>query len=170
MRINCETFDFIFERIANLIHKEPTYRVLNPIEDHPQLGLTIYRIAHGYSFKVIISSNTWYSPYKMIFFCLPRTKAGCTNECKGFIENYEFPCVGAFHVHVACHLKNYFSFKNKCTITSRGVSAQNKRFLYLTTGAPGSRQDGRLLRYSTLFKSIKSGGGLPNKTIILGDF
>ena len=65
------------------------------------------------------------------FVCLPRTKADRENECKGFIENYEFNCVGAwdgFHVHVACHLKNYFSFKNKYTITCMCLAAQNKRF------------------------------------------
>ena len=28
------------------------------------------------------------------FVCLPRTEADWANECKGFIENYEFPCVG----------------------------------------------------------------------------
>ena len=40
--------------------------------------------------------------------CLPRTEADWANECKGFIENYELPCVGAWdesHVHVACRLK-----------------------------------------------------------------
>ena len=39
-------------------------------------------------------------------------------ECKSFIENYEFPCIGAwdgFHVNVM-HLKNHYSFKNKSTI------------------------------------------------------
>ena len=28
------------------------------------------------------------------FVCLPRTEADWANECKVFIENYEFPCVG----------------------------------------------------------------------------
>ena len=107
------------------------------------------------------------------FVCLPRTEEDWANECKGFIENYEFPCVGAwdgFHVNVACHLKNYFSFKNKYTVTSMGLIAHNKRFLHLTTGASGSTHDAGLLRYSTLFKDIKSGGSIPNKSIILEDF
>ena len=43
MRINRETLDFILEQITHLIHK-----------DHPQLGLTIYRLAHGCSFIVIM--------------------------------------------------------------------------------------------------------------------
>ena len=88
------------------------------------------------------------------FVCLPRTEEDWVNEWKGFIEKYEFPCVGAldgFHVHVACRLKNYFSFKNKYTITSTGLIAHNKRFLHLTTGASGSTHDTQLLRYSTFF-------------------
>ena len=73
------------------------------------------------------------------FVCLPRTEADWANECKGFIENYEFPCVGVwdgFHVHVACRLKNYSSFKNKYTVTSMGLIAHNKRFFHLITSAP----------------------------------
>ena len=88
------------------------------------------------------------------FVCLPRSEEDCGNEWKGFIEKYAFPCAGAwdgFHVHVACRLKNYFSFKNKYTITSMGLIAHNKRFLHLTTGASGSTHNTQLLRYSTLF-------------------
>ena len=173
MRINRETLDFILEQITHLIHKEPTYMVPNPIEDHPQLGLTIYRLAHGCSFIVImdifgvspsLATETFNNVIKWMVLtlydesvCLPRTEADWTNECKGFIENYELPCVGAWdesHVHVACRLKNYFSFKNKYTVTSMDLIAHNKRFLPLTTGAPGSTYDARLLRYSTLFGLI----------------
>ena len=51
-----------------------------------------------------------------------------------------------------------------------GLIAHNKRFLHLTTGAPGSTHDAQLLRYSVLFKDIQHGDGIPNKSIILGDF
>ena len=60
---------------------------------------------------------------------------------KGFMENYEFPCVGVwdgFEVHVSTHLKNYCSFKNRYTITNMGLISYNKRFLALTVGAPCS--------------------------------
>ena len=36
------------------------------------------------------------------------------NEILGFLENYEFPFVGAwdgFHVYINSQLKDYFSFK-----------------------------------------------------------
>ena len=106
------------------------------------------------------------------FVRLPETEDEWVEECKSFMENYEFPCVGAwdgFSVHVASHLKNYFSFKNKYTITSMGLIGHNKRFLHLTTGAPGSTHDARLLRHSSLYKDISNGDGIPNKSIDLGD-
>ena len=91
---------------------------------------------------------------------LPQAEDEWASECKGSIENCEFRCVGAwdgFHVHVACGLKNYYRFKNKCTVTSTGLGGYSKRFLHLATGAPGSVHDARLLRYSTLFKKIVAG-------------
>ena len=104
--------------------------VPNLIEDHHQLVLTIYRLVHGSWFKVIM--DIFRVPQSLAreafnnvikcrvvtvydkFVCLPITEAYWANECKGFIENYEFPCVGewgGFHVRVASRLKNYFSFK-----------------------------------------------------------
>ena len=96
MRINRETFDFILEWIAQLIHKDPTYIASNPIQDHRQLGLTIYRLTHGCLFKVIMeifgfpifwlqrhlimSFNAWYSPYTMNLFAYKEQKqTGQTN-------------------------------------------------------------------------------------------
>ena len=45
----------------------------------------------------------------------------------------------------------------------------NKRFLHLTTGAPGSTHDAGVLRYTTLFRQIENDGAIPNKTIDLGE-
>ena len=50
-----------------------------------------------------------------------------------------------------------------------GLIGHNKRFLHLTTGAPGSTHDARLLRHSSLYKDISNGDGIPNKSIDLGD-
>ena len=52
LRMHRETFNFILCRIEQGIIKEPTVMVSNPIEPHRQLALTIYRTAHGCSFKV----------------------------------------------------------------------------------------------------------------------
>ena len=53
LRIDKETFLFILSQIAEDIRKEPTVIVPNPIEEHRQLALTVYRMAHGCSFKVL---------------------------------------------------------------------------------------------------------------------
>ena len=73
----------------------------NPIEDHRQLGLRIYRLAHGCSFKVImdtfgvsqsLATETFNNVIKCLvltlydeFVCSPITEADWSNECKGFI-------------------------------------------------------------------------------------
>ena len=94
------------------------------------------------------------------------------NEIKGFIENYEFSCFGAwygFHVYVCLKLKKHCNFKHRYLISNMGLVGYNKRFLYLTVGAPGSTHDVRFLRNTGLFKQILNGQGLPDKTVALGD-
>ena len=91
---------------------------------------------------------------------------------KGFIENYEFPCVGAsdgFHVYVSSKLKNFYNFKHRYSLSNMALVGFNKRFLNLTVGAPGSTHDARLLRSIKLFRSILRGEGIPNKAINLGE-
>ena len=100
------------------------------------------------------------------FVKILQTEEEWVNEFKFFMENYEFPCVGAwdgFHVHVSTHLKNHFNFKNYYTITRMELIEHNKRFLDLTTGAPGSIHDARLRQHSTLFQEISRGNIIPNK-------
>ena len=53
LRMDRETFNFILCRIEQGIIKDLTMMVLNPIEPYRQLALTIYRMAHGCSFKVL---------------------------------------------------------------------------------------------------------------------
>ena len=106
------------------------------------------------------------------FLYLPRSDDEWRTDCKLFIENYKFPCVGAwdgFYVHGATTLRYYYSFKNKYTISSMGLIGHNKRFLHLTTGAPGITHDARLLRHATLFRHIENDVAIPNKTIDLGE-
>ena len=40
----------------------------------------------------------------------------------------------------------------------------------MTTGAPGSTHDARLLKHTTLFKDISNGRGIPNKSNNLGEY
>ena len=145
-------------------------------------------MAHGCSFQVLddvfgvsrsLASETFNIVIRVLVakvfdlvVVLPQTEDEWKVELKAFIENYAFPCIGAwdgFHVHVATRLKNHYSFKHKYTITNMGLVGCNKRFLNLTCNAPGSTHDSRLLRRSKVFKDILSGKGLPNAFLNLGD-
>ena len=106
------------------------------------------------------------------FVKIPNTKEERRQEASGFIENYGFPCIGAwdgFHVYVSTKLKNFYSFKKRYTISNMGLIGHNKRFLAATVNAPGSTHDARLLKSTEVFKGILDGKVLPNKSINLGD-
>ncbi len=101
---------------------------------------------------------------------MPQTDEELQRELKGFIENYEFPCIGAwdgFHVYVGSKLKSYFSFKKRYSMSSLWLVGHNKRFLYAAVGAPGSTHDGRILRTSRLYQEIVAGKVIPNKGVDL---
>ena len=53
LRINRRDFEYILAAITPHIRKEPTVMIPEPIECHRQLALTLYRLAHGCSFKVL---------------------------------------------------------------------------------------------------------------------
>ena len=80
------------------------------------------------------------------FVVSPKNQAEWETELKNFIENYEFPCVGAwngFHnIYVCSKLKSYFSFKKRYTVSN----VYNKRILCAAVGAPGSIDDARMLK------------------------
>ena len=104
---------------------------------------------------------------------LPTTDEEWQNEIRGFLENYEFPCVGAwdgFHVYINSQLKNYFSFKKRYSMTNLGLIGYNKRFLYAAVGAPGSTHDARLLKESSIYSDFISGNVIPDCVVQLGDF
>ena len=95
---------------------------------------------------------------------LPTTDEDGKNEIRCFLENYEFPCVGAwdgFHVYINSQLKNYFSFKKRYS---------NKHFPYAAVGAPGSTHDARLLKESSICSDITDGNVIPGRVLQLGDF
>ena len=53
VRVTRDTFEYILQEIRQDIMKTPTNFEPNPIEPHRQLGLTLYRLAHGCDFQVI---------------------------------------------------------------------------------------------------------------------
>ena len=161
--------------------------VSDPTKDDRQLALTIYRLVHGCSFKVLkdlfrvtqsVASETFNQLIRVMVLCLYNELVYLSlsdekwrTECKSFIENYESSCASAwdaFRVYLATNLKNNYNFKNKYLISRTGLSGHNKRFLHLTTGTSGSTHDARLLRHTTLFRQIENDAAILNKSIDLG--
>ena len=54
-------------------------------------------------------------------------------------------------------------------LRSEGSIRHNKRFLNLTTEAPGSTLEARSLRHTTLFRQTENSGAIQSKTIDLGE-
>ena len=161
----------------------------NPATDDHQLSLTIYRLAHGCSYSTLadlfgvsisLASETFNYVCRILlptmydeYVHFPETEKDWEAEILGFIENYEFPCVGAwdgFHVYVSTKLKNYFSFKKRYTVTNLGLVGYNKRFLDAAVGAPGCTHDARLLRNSSIYRDILNNEAIPQRPIALGEF
>ena len=104
------------------------------------------------------------------FTVLPKNQAEWETELKNFIENYEFPCVGAwngFHVYVCSQLKSCFSFKKRYTVSNLALVGYNKRILYAAVGAVGSTHDARMLKNTQLYQKILDGHVIPKLNICL---
>ena len=189
LRVTKETYNFLPLQIRVDIEKTPTRIKLNPITPECQLATTLYKLAHGCSLTTLedlfgwsiltctqafnkicrVLVKTLYDRYVK----LPEADAEWEKEVKGFMENYEFPFEGAwdgFHVYISSKLKSYFSFKKRYAMTNLDLISYNKRFLYAAMGAPGSTHDARLLRHTSLYTEIISGGAIPDRQFVLGDF
>jgi hypothetical protein len=113
VRLTRESFEYIFTVIGPSIAKTPTNLVPNPIETHGQLGLTLYRLAHGSSYQVLedvfgvskaLASETFNIVIRVLvaklydqLVVLPQTEDEWKQELKGFVENYAFPCVNYYN-------------------------------------------------------------------------
>ena len=133
MQVTRATINLILDVIAPYIFKEPTNLNPEPISVDRQLGLTLYRLGQGVSYSTFISqlfgvsislaSETFNKVFIVMvaasydqYVTLPKRDEGWESEVKDFIENYEFPCVGAwdgFHVYVSSKLKLFYSFKKR---------------------------------------------------------
>ena len=83
-----------------------------PIEAHRQLGLTLYRLAHGVSYSTLadlfgvsmsLAERTFNQVVKIfsrelydVYVKLPDTEEEWKDEAIGFIENYHFLCAAAW--------------------------------------------------------------------------
>ena len=140
MRINRATFNFILDGIYEDIILTPTNLKPNPTSPDRQLALTIYRLATGCTYSTLsdlfgVSVSAASKFFNKIcrlmvvslydrYVRLSTTGKEWQNEIRGFLENYEFPCVGAwdgFHVYINSQVKNYFSFKKRYSMTNLGL-------------------------------------------------
>ena len=131
IRLNRDTFNYNLDAIHDQIVLTSTNLKPKPTSPHRKLGLTIYRLATGCSCKTLAtllglsvrSANEFFGKICRImvgtlydqYFRSPETETEWGGKVKGFLENYEFLCVGAwdgFHVYVNSNLKNDCSFKN----------------------------------------------------------
>lgn len=98
-------------------------------------------------FPLTVKHSIMFVEYKDRFVKLPNMEEEWRVKVEGFLENYEFPCVGAWdgiHVYISFKLKNYFSLKRRYSISNMGLTGFNKSFLYAAVGASGSTHDARL--------------------------
>lgn len=165
----------------------------NPTSLDAQLAICLYRQAHGCSFLTVgdlfgvaestaqvifqdvcssIVVNLYdklvYLPRNMVRFTIPEVE--WRDELQKFLENWEFPCVGAwdgFHVYVTTTLKNFYSYKKRYSVTNMALIGYNKRFMFAAVGAPGSTHDSRLLRSCNIYSEIEKGHIFPNRSVNL---
>ena len=124
LRVNRCTFEYILYEIKPIITKTPTRFKPHPTPPETQLAICLYRLAHGCTYdtigdlfgvapstaavifnkvcKVLVSTLYDRSVY------LPRNTDEWIHELEKFLEDWEFPCVGAwdgFHVYISTKLK-----------------------------------------------------------------
>lgn len=185
-RVSRATFDFLLNEIGHEIVKQPTRMKPHPTTLDTQLAICLYRLAHGVTYLTVgdlfgVAASTAYCIFMDVckvlvkilydrFIYLPKTIDEWTHELQGFLENWEFPCVGAwdgFHVYVSSRLKNFYSYKKRYSVTNMGFIGYNKRFMFAAVGAPGSTHDSRLLKNCEVYSEIEHGKVLPKKSLNL---
>ena len=188
VRIQRKTFDMILNIVEPYLTKEETNLNQHPISVNRQLGLTLYRLGHWASFTTLsqlfgvsisLASVTFNKVCRVLaatlynrYVKLPQTDEEWKAELKGFLENYEFPCMGAwdgFHVCISSKLKSYFTFKKRYSMPNLRLVSYNKKFLYCAVGAPRNTHDARMLRNSAIYQKIVTGHAVHDRAIDLGE-
>ena len=188
-RVSRATFNLILNKLEDQLRIEPTNFKPNPTSPDRQLALTLYRLGHGLSYSILedifglskeASCKFFNKVVRLIvtnfyddYVKLPTTDEEWLSELRGFVENYGFPCIGAwdgFHIYINSKEKCNYSFKKRYTINNLALTSYNKRFLYAAVGAPGSTHDSRMLRESSFFDNVMNGEAIPDRTFTLGDY
>ena len=187
MRVSRQIFNNILTELGQHIEKTPTNLNPAPNPTHVQLALTLYRLGHGYTYPVVADIFDVSEPIACHIFnhvCqilaarlynenvyMPSSDKEWQTELRGFIENYEFPCVGAwdgFRIYTTTKLKQHYSFKKRYSVSNMGLVSYNKRFLYAAVRAPGSTHDSQLLKNTRLSQQLSEGEMLPDRCLHLG--
>ena len=130
LRVSRDTFQFLLHTIADYIKKETT-PFKKPTSPELQLALTLYRLSHGCTYATVgdqfdVGTSTactiFISVVKTIvkkmydnFVVSPKNEKELKAELTLFLEDWEFPCVGAwdgFHVYINSHLKTFSASKS----------------------------------------------------------
>ena len=128
--------------VGPYIAKQSTNFVPDPIEEHPQIVLTLYRLAYSISFSTLsdlFGVFISFAKFNVViremvrhmydtYVVLPESAYAWKQEVIGFIENYEFSSIAAwdgFQVYSGTKLKKHYSFKKRYSISNMGLSSVN---------------------------------------------
>ena len=139
-------------------------------------AITLYHLAHGCSHSTVgdlfgVASLTACRIFNEVirvmiqvfyddYVVLPSNEDEWKAELNGFLEDWGFPCIGAFdgfHVYISSNLKNFYNFKKRYSVTNMGFVGANKRFLWAGVCGHGSVHNSTLLQSSPIFTDIESG-------------
>ena len=138
-RVKRDTFDFLVQEVRHLLEKQPTCMNPKPVTPEKQLAICLYRLAHGSSYSTVkdlfgVADSTEHVIFNDVcrvlvstlydrYVHLPKSADEWKQELKNFLQDWEFPCVGAWdssHVYVTTKLKNFYSFKKRYPVSSIG--------------------------------------------------
>ena len=110
LRVTRDTLRFIFDAVIGDIRKETT-KFKEPTSPECQLGLTLHRLAHGCSYTTVcdlfgVAPSTACTIFNHVvkvivhtlcdvYVTLLGSKEEWKAELTSFLEDWEFPCVGA---------------------------------------------------------------------------
>lgn len=180
MRMTRQSFEYILEEMRPFIEKQQN---VDKISSDRQLALTIYRLAHGCCFPTLQSLFGVPASYADVIFSqvccmlvremydqfirLPATAAEWTQELHGFINEYDFPCIGAwegFQVTFNIKLKSLNGVHRTCTTNHLGLVGYDRRFLNIVLGDSDSDQESMLLRTNSIYEKDSVKEVIENKS------
>ena len=176
-RVTLPTFEYICNLVRPDLQKQQT-RMRTPISVEERVGLALWRIATGNSFRTCgLQFGYGKSTAKCIceefekalarkkdqFIQFPVTREDIQNSIDEFEEKYGIPqIVGAIdgcHIEINAPPRNredYYNRKQHYSVVLQGIVDSNLKFLHASVGYPGSIHDSRVLRLSGIYDQAES--------------